>query len=247
MVFTGVPEGREHAERRCFGADTVMTKFILLPAFLLFFVYHVNGFNVPESFIHKTDSLFNCSDEEPKTYVDVFRNDTDNRVYYASTTEILEYNIDTLRNHLTDVSRYNQYFKFIAKSELIENYKSDLKRDVYFCVATASFAKALFIGSIDSVTTQENGDVTIFFNKYHDEALNREFYENERGILKVQFHEFNMFFTLRKIEENKTKVLLTSVVSPKIWIPNWLFRMVANFLFPGILSNLDDWLKDNYE
>ena len=216
-----------------------------MPIFIFIALSHLYSLDVPEQFQMETESLFNQGEETPKTFVRVFKDDNDITIYYAATTRMFDFNIETLKSYLTNVIGYQKYFSFIRRSELVENYDNEHNKKAYFSVAAAAFAKALFIGSLDSVITKEIGHVYIYYNKVHDEEVNKKYYDMERGILKIEFHEFNMCFILRKIDENKTNVILLSVVSPKMWIPRWLFRMTANFLFPGILSDFGNWLEAN--
>ena len=218
---------------------------IFKSALLLIAVSYLYGLDVPEEFMLEADSLFNQGEETPKTFVGVFKDDNDFTIYFAATTRMFDYNIESLKCYLTDVVGYQEYFSFIRRSEVVENYHNELDRKAYFSVAAAAFAKALFIGSLDSVVNTDNEDVHIYYNKVHDEEMNKKYYDMERGILKIEFHEFKMCFRLRKIDENKTNVMLTSVVSPKIWIPRWLFQITANSLFPRILTDFKDWVNKN--
>jgi hypothetical protein len=223
-----------------------MNRVYFVTFLLLIIQNNLFGFTVPEDYLLKTDSLFNCSDKKPKTFVGVFKNENRNVVYYASTTKILGYNVDTVQYHLINVTRYPEYFKFIKKSELINDYKDNSDRDAFFNVAGAAFAKALFIGSIDYAIDSLNGNRKIYYNKVQDVELNKKYFEKEKGILKIEFYEFNMYFTLKKINENETSTLLVGIVAPKIWIPKWLFRMTAYFLYPSILADFEDALNKEY-
>lgn len=224
-----------------------MTKIYFLPILLLATASCLCGFDIPEEYSVEADSLFNSSRDEQNTIVRVFENNNGNTVYYAATAKLFNHDIETVAKYLTNIIGYQDYFSLIRRTELIENYSNELGNETYFSMASVAFAKALFIGSLDSVITNENGDLHIYFNKNHDRELNKRYYNREKGILTVEFHQFNMRFSLRKTDTNKTRVLLTAVTSPKIWIPQWLFRISANTFFPRVLTDFENWLKDLVE
>jgi len=131
----------------------------------------------------------------------------------------------------------------VKKSERIEDFKDDLGRDAYLSVVAVVLAKAVFIGSIDSVATSADGITNIIFSRNHGAEQNRGYHDQEKAVLKVEFLDFRMTFSLKEVAPNKTNVCLVGIVTPNIPIPQWLFRITAHLIFPNLLSDYDEWMK----
>lgn len=205
---------------------------------LLFFILSLiisipKAIPIPIELQERTDSLFNENNKD--TFVKVLKNDS-STVYYAATFKTMPFPIDTVKKNLIKISNYKKAFDFIEESYILEN------RDTYLMIAKAGPVKSWFLVDFDS----SNHEDVIKYNgiKNKDLYLNDQARKQVKGAFVVEYNEFNIFWKIKKISNDSSRVALVANVDPSVWIPRWLFKLASKIIFPAMLKDFENFIKE---
>lgn len=198
---------------------------------------------IPPDLALHTDSVFNNQDDKKQqTFVRVLEDRS--RIYYAATFKTVPFPLPLLRAKLENVPEYGKTATFVKKGRRIPHGTS--KFGTYLIVVGVAFAKSWFLCDIDSVVAHGN-EYWMFIDQNHDEKLNDEIRKQEDGIFTVEYEQFKIYWRLKDLGNGSTRVAMISCVDPKIWIPDWLFRIVSKVVYPGVLADFEAYVRRSEE
>ena len=99
------------------------------------------------------------------------------------------------------------------------------------------------IVNLDSLQTDSIGRCTFYIRQNYDSELESSFSKVAKGFIVSKLVNFHCIWEMAKIDSNTTRYGYITWMSPHIYVPNWLYKIVANIMIPGVLESLEKALK----
>ncbi len=203
----------------------------------------VQGSTPHHEFTIRTDSLFLLSDSTQKTIVSARK--SARTVYQATTVKTISCSLEEALYVLDNFNQTAPQLPYVRKFKHLTEAMSKKNRRSFLLVVGIPLAVSWFVGEMPEPQTTGEGEVFYRLNKI-DCSLEAASYASQTGgLIKVRYHSFQMYFRLKRIGTDRTRIMLTSFVEPTIWIPRWLYRIVAKKVFPDMLSGFEEIVFDN--
>lgn len=191
------------------------------------------------AFIKYADSLFHCSDTSQKTFLKIF--EERHTFYQLTTCKIINRPYEKVVTALQDVPSYRKYFKFMKNSRFL--YDSLKKDSVALFEPGVLYYRAYYFGKIFAEFSNDSTLCKLYCGDADQKLYKKEWAKQIGGLIKIGFNEMDIYWTLQKLANNKTRISLTTSQSPKVWIPQWLMQIASKSIFPGMLRDLEAYLK----
>lgn len=196
---------------------------------------------VDSAFIPFVDSLFELYDSEQITCI---RNVKDEHTFYLSyTCKTIEFSIDEIKHIIDFIGDYNGDFKHILQAELYYDTLNGRIDTSAFFVMGVPFAVSWFKGKRHARFSKDSTDYIVSLINNKADTVSNIWKKNVKGFIKVGFHEVDMFFKIRQLDERRCRVALYASVAPTIWVPKWLFKVASKKVFPGMLTDMENVLN----
>lgn len=185
-------------------------------------------------FIRYADSLFNVSDTSQQTYLKTIKY---GQTYYQLTTcKTINAPYHKVLCALQDVSSYKKYFKFMKSSRFL--YDSTKKDSVALFEPGVLYYRAYYFGKISADFNTDSTKCILYCGNADQKRYKKLWSKQIGGLIKIGFDEMDIYWTLQKITNNRTRISLTTSQAPGIWIPQWLMEIASKGIFPGMLREL---------
>ncbi len=91
--------------------------------------------------------------------------------------------------------------------------------------------------------TDDSTELFIYLKQNKNAEMYNTCKREVKGFIKVEYHDFIMWYRLIDMGDGTTRIALVSFVESKIWIPRWLFRVTARRFFPGMVYTIERLLN----
>jgi hypothetical protein len=190
-------------------------------------------------FIRYADSLFKVSDTFQQTYLKVVKY---GHTYYQLTTcKTINQPYQKVIDALQDVTSYKKYFKFMKGSRFL--YDSAKNDSVALFEPGVLYYRAYYFGKIAADFNTDSTKCILYCGNADQKRYKKLWSKQIGGLIKIGFYEMDIYWTLQKLTDNKIRISLTTSQAPGIWIPQWLMEIASKGIFPGMLRDLEAYLK----
>jgi hypothetical protein len=217
--------------------------FLIIPAFVVGTPFAASD---TEYSLHKVcDSILALNADEQITRVYVSNSKP---IYvYAVTCKNLSFPLEAVRLVLCDLDQYN-FSSIMTRIDSLCLEPARSRRPVYFIEVAGSFmAAALYMGVFDTSGIDPQSGSDIRFEHYTDSTLDKKCREKAKALIKIEPRDFLIGWRLRSIDRTTTRVELISRLSLNLWVPQWLYNLTAKFLYPGVVKDLEKYMRKTYD
>jgi hypothetical protein len=195
----------------------------------------------PDTAIHaESDSLFMLADTAQHTTVHVLRDSTGTR-YFAGTSKRIALPIDSIWRSLSGMADTKPKLKYFR--EVQRACRPDSVECALYVEVGVAIARSWFLCDIDTLRDSLSGRRFVLFRQNHDSLLNAMVRAYPHGWITVEYDLFAIEWWLKE-DGDGTRLGMYTIVDPDIWIPQWLFRVVARNVFPSMLTSFERYLKE---
>jgi ribosome-associated toxin RatA of RatAB toxin-antitoxin module len=200
---------------------------------LSFSAFHDN------SFTRLADSLFQLSDTTQKTLLKVHKDYY--KFYQVTTCKTINQPFMKLIKVLQDVESYHTYFGFMKRSRFL--YDSITRDSVALFEPGVLYYRAYYFGKISDTFNSDSTKCILYCGNADQKKYKHLWSKQIGGLIKIGFHEMDIYWTIQKLSNDCTRISLTTSQAPAIWIPQWLMEIAVKGIFPGMLQDLEEYMK----
>lgn len=200
------------------------------------------GPSADSTFMRLADSLFTVPNEKHLTEVTHTRGKT--VTYRSVTVKTIPRPVSEVAEVLYDLGNYPDVFDYMRQCEWITYPADSNSTGTVFISMGVWIAVSWFICDAYRELPEDTRDVFMYAMQNKDSTMEETHRKRVKGMFKVGYHDFRMWFHLRDLGDEKTRIALVAIVRPRKWIPAWLFRIVSKRVFPGMLTNIEEHLSE---
>jgi hypothetical protein len=203
-------------------------------------IFTLNGISaIPDTtFLPYADSLFN-SKVDSATSVKIIHNK--HTFFLVTTCKEIPVNYQKVSAALETITHYHQYFKFMKRSEFLRGMSLG-DSVAYFEVGVAYYV-AWYAGYITKESSGENKESRYICGNLDQRVFKDNWDGKIGGLIRIRSHYVYLEWHLRDQGNGHTRVALTAIQAPVVYIPGWLLRIGAGSIFPGMVSELERYIK----
>ncbi len=184
---------------------------------------------------YKIDSMFN--EIEAANYATVFKREP--KIYCGAAYRTINVDFDEVRNAFQDFNWITNLLGIITKFERIEDGPAVCSLGTYDFEAKVSLARGWCILNVDSINTDTVGLLKIVLKGNADSTLNAEKEEGHNGFWTVKCDNYYMKWRIQRRDGNRTRLGFVIWMTPRSYIPYWLYKIVSKSTLPGLLIDLE--------
>ncbi len=200
----------------------------------LFIVNSIGALTLDPLFLQKADSIIALNSEEQITLVESRKEE--HTIFQCLTVTTLEHPFERVAHLLSQWEHHATKVKYVRRVLPIFKGKSDTLTNTYFIEMGAWLAVSWFIGDMSIEIPHDSSIMKITFKQDLDSKGYEKWKKEAKGLFKVEYHDFIMWYQLIDLGNNQTRIALLGFVEPKVWIPRWLFKVTANKIFPRMVN-----------
>lgn len=216
------------------------THRILLFIFTCTLFHNVNSLTIDSTYLHRADSIMALNSEEQMTLVDSRKEE--HTVFQAMTVKRMHHPYEVVTAGMKQWYNYAPHIKYMRRAIPIKTDSSNTEPDLFFVEMGVWIAVSWLLGRVTVTYNDDSTETFIFLKQSNNPAIYKKWKREARGLIKVEYHDFIMWYRVTDMGNGETRVALISFVEPKIWIPKWLFRATARKIFPGMVSTIESLL-----
>jgi hypothetical protein len=114
----------------------------------------------------------------------------------------------------------------------------------YFEVGVA-FYVAWYAGYITKDSPGEKGECRFICGNLDQRVFKNKWDGRTGGLVRIRSHYVYLEWHLRDIGNGRTRISLSAIQAPAVYIPGWLLRIGAGNIFPGMVSELERYIKSH--
>lgn len=195
----------------------------------LLLIVSANSFTMDTLFLQRVDSILTLPGDEQKTLIE--SREEDHTIYQTMTTKIVNHPYATVTGLMEKWYLYTPQIKYLRRAIPITMNPSDSTPDLIFMEIGVWLAVSWFMGKMTITHTSDSSETHIRLKQYNDPDTYKKWRHEARGLFKVEYHDFLMWYRLTDMKNGKTRITLVGCVEPKVWIPTWLFNVTAKKIF----------------
>ncbi len=195
--------------------------------------------HIPEPIARECDSLYRVDTAAQLTTVHVLER-PDGMRYFAGTMKAIDVPLDSIWHSLSGMADSKPSLKYFREVETV--YLPDSSDRALYIEVGVAIARSWFLCDIDTVRDTLSARRAIVFSQNHDSLLNAMVRAYPHGWITVEYEQFDIEWWLEE-RGGRTHLGMFAVVDPDIWIPQWLFRVVAKYVYPSMLTSFEEHLR----
>jgi hypothetical protein len=203
----------------------------------------VFSLTIDSTFLKRTDSLFQLNGEEQITIVTA--REEQHTVFQSFTVKTINHEFHNVENLLKDWRKYAEISKYMRRAILINPKSADSIPQTLFLEMGNYFAVSWYVSNMYFSYLNDSNEMCIYYKQNPDGKLNEKWKKEVKGLFKVGYYDYIMWYRLKDLGNGKTRLALVAFVEPTIWIPVWLNKLASKIIFPGLLKEIDKELSED--
>ena len=241
------PDGKIRASARNLNTRLVSFRLysnILFLTFLVLISRPIFCLTIDSTFLEQTDSLFSLSGEAQITVVTAVKER--HMVYRSFTVRTIYHEFGRVEELLTDMRKYYEISKYLRRAIPIDTTSPDSQSRTYFLEMGIFLATSWYMSDVYTRYSNDSKEMRIILKQHRDSILYEKWKNEVKGIFKVGYYDFIIWYRLKDLGNGKTRLAITAFVEPTIWIPVWLNKLASKIIFPGLLKEIDKELSKGH-
>lgn len=195
-------------------------------------------FALPVEMARAMDSLFGLSTVESRA--EVFGDSS--AVYFGAVFRTVRVSFDTLVRRLREPHKATASMGMIRRFEKIPMEPLLAPFGTYDFEAKALMARGWCLVNLDTLLLDTAGTFSVVLNGCDNPVLVRVFEAGHGGFFSVKLDRFHMRWRIERRGSSSARVGVVTWMTPRAYVPHWLYRFIATRALPGALEDLEKGL-----
>jgi hypothetical protein len=168
--------------------------------------------------------------------------DTDPAIYFGATFKTLSTPFEMLVDAFNAYHVFSSSVSFIKRFERLWGHESLSPHGSFYLEAGNPLVKDWVILDLDTI----HRDSVSFRAEYRQNktpSLNERWRGHQSALFVVENEDFNVVWHLRKLGAGRTRTGVVLWIDPDMYIPRWMYRLVAEHYLPKFLGELEQALE----
>ncbi len=126
--------------------------------------------------------------------------------------------------------------KYLNRWELVPDSSTVIP--TYYLESSFGVARAWVLLVQDSLVTDDSTYLVESYSRNSDSLLNEIWEEECKGLFKVAYEEYQITWTIHKIDESNVRVGVNMVMRSDSYVPRWLYNIVIKRILPKMLDDI---------
>lgn len=167
------------------------------------------------------------------------------RQYYTAAFRTLKYDSARINRALLNFEEYEEIFSSLDNVKKIRRCVEEEGGCWYFELKAFPFRYASIVTPVVNGGVDCSSD--LLFNQVEDSELIDKYRKDKNDFFLIKDRGLSICFIIIKIDEQHSRVGVVITSKPDVSIPPWLFKLGTRNIVPGILSDLEKYLKEQSE
>jgi hypothetical protein len=157
----------------------------------------------------------------------------------VTTCKTVQCSARTLINRLQDIDSYGKYFKFMKEAGFVSKQDS-----IALFEAGVLWYRAYYFGKISDEYSEDSTICILRCGNANQKECKKAWTKEIGGLIKIGFHKMDISWKIEDKGEGKSRISLTTSQAPAVWIPQWLMKIAVKKIFPGMLRDIEDYIRN---
>ncbi len=205
----------------------------------IFLYAHANPITGGNTFYHSLDSLF----ELPQTINFATVSSDKKKIYIGADFQTMDIPFEKFKSAFVDYNWFTKNLRVIRKFTRISDGPNLSPLGTYDFEARISIARGWAILNVDSIQEDISGYFRLILVGNDNEALNSNWEPSHKGIFISKCDDVYIEWRFKRVNDSKTRVGFITWMTPRAYVPQWLFKFAAKIALPGILKDLESAIR----